>query len=87
MPKYIDVKNVRLTAVGKVDEDGDIYVSVRDVKRALEQTPAADVVEVVRCKDCIHYQNGSCNHFGYYTYAPDVDEDDFCSHGKRKETK
>lgn len=53
----------------------------------IEQAPAADVVEVVRCKDCVHYQNGACNHFGYYTYAPDVDEDDFCSHGERKEQK
>jgi hypothetical protein len=43
-----------------------------------------DVVEVVRCKSCVHYQNGACNHFGYYTYAPDVDEDDFCSYGERK---
>lgn len=49
--------------------------------------PAADVVAVVRCKDCVHYQNGACNHFGYYTYAPDVDEDDFCSYGERKEQK
>lgn len=48
MPKYIDVEKIRLTAVGKVDEDGDILVSVRDVKRAIEQTPAADVVEVKR---------------------------------------
>ena len=44
MPKYIDVEKIRLTAVGTVDEDGDILVSVRDVKRAIEQTPAADVV-------------------------------------------
>lgn len=44
MPKYIDVENIRLTAVGTVDEDGDILVSVRDVKRAIDQTPAVDVV-------------------------------------------
>lgn len=42
--KYINVSKIRLTAVGSVDEDGDILVSVRDVKRAIEQTPAADVV-------------------------------------------
>jgi hypothetical protein len=51
----------------------------------IDRTPAADVVEIVRCKDCVHYQNGACNHFGYYIYAPDVDEDDFCSYGERKE--
>ncbi len=53
----------------------------------IELAPAADVVEVVRCKDCVHYQNGACNHFGYYTYAPDVDEDDFCSYCERKGQK
>ena len=44
MNKYIDTSKIRLTAVGKVDDNGDILVSVRDVKRAIEQTPAADVV-------------------------------------------
>lgn len=43
MPKYIDTSKIRLTAVGKVDEDGDILVSVRDVRKAILQTPAADV--------------------------------------------
>lgn len=44
MPKYIDPSKIRLTAVGTVDEDGDILVSVRDVRKAIDQTPAADVV-------------------------------------------
>ena len=44
----------------------------------------SDVVEVVRCKKCVHYANGCCNHFGYHTYSPDVDEDDFCSYGERR---
>lgn len=44
MKKYIDASKIRLTAVGTVDEDGDILVSVRDVKKAIDQTPAADVV-------------------------------------------
>lgn len=48
-------------------------------------TEKGDLVEVVRCKDCIHYQKGYCNHFGYYSYAPEVDEDDFCSCGERRE--
>ena len=60
--------------------------ATQDCITAVEEAPAADVVAVVRCKTCVHYQNGACNHFGYYTYAPDVDEDDFCSYGERKET-
>ena len=44
-----------------------------------------DMVEVVRCKDCIHYNriSGVCLHFGYYTYRPDVEDDDYCSYGER----
>lgn len=38
--------------------------------------------EIVRCKKCVNYANGSCTHFGYHTYLPDVDEDDFCSYGR-----
>ena len=69
---------------------GDIFSKLIDIKFDVETATAflndikdADVVEVVRCKSCVHYQNGTCNHFGYYTYAPDVDEDDFCSYGEK----
>jgi hypothetical protein len=56
--------------------------------------PAADVVEVVRCKDCKHYKEyldistkeptgwGKCE-----CIAMDIDimRNDFCSYGERKE--
>lgn len=48
-------------------------------------------VEVVRCKDCRHYEFADnrafgmpvkyCDWFGF----EDVDDDDFCSRGERKE--
>jgi hypothetical protein len=50
----------------------------------------ADVVEVVRCKDCRHCKFNSsaeiykCDRRGYFTET--VSEDDFCSYGERKET-
>lgn len=90
MPKYIDASKIRLTAVGTVDKDGDILVSVRDVRKAIEQTPAADVVEVVRCKDCKYLTKemiGDTLEFlcglssGMVNPAPDF----YCSYGKRKE--
>lgn len=47
--------------------------------------PAADVVEVVRCKDCKHYQKDML--FGNaYCDGRQVKPDDFCSYGERKET-
>ena len=61
--------------------------TMKCVERAIKAIPTADVVEVVRCRDCVHFdrKTSTCNHFGYYTYAPDVDEDDYCSYGERKE--
>ena len=58
-----------------------------EILTEIEYAPTADVVEVVRCKDCVHFdrKTSTCNHFGYYTYAPDVDEDDYCSYGERIE--
>lgn len=57
--------------------------AIRDVK----SQPAADVTEVVRCKNCKNYElmksNGKhfCNEFGGF-----VTEEDFCSRGERKES-
>lgn len=44
----------------------------------------ADLVQVVRCKDCKHWSMGYCNHFAYYSYEPMTNEDDFCSYGERR---
>ena len=48
----------------------------------LEDEPPADVVEVIRCKDCRYWDP-------YYNYceeyATEKGEGDFCSFGKRKD--
>lgn len=31
----------------------------------LDETPAADVAEVVRCKDCVHFDAAGTTHKGY----------------------
>lgn len=94
MPKYIDPSKIRLTAVGTVDDSGDILVSVRDVKKAIEQTPAADVVEVVRCKDCAYYlplgeqYNYKGNHAMHcFCHSRLTKENGYCNEGIRKERK
>ena len=58
----------------------------------LNRFPAADVVEVVRCKDCIHFDSyegeehkGDC--LELVGLESCVYEDDFCSYGKRKEVE
>ena len=48
----------------------------------IEYAPTADVVEVVRCKDCKHFESDFCR----YDFALNFCcGDDFCSYGERKE--
>ena len=51
----------------------------------IEKQPTADVVEVVRCRDCRHYERSTvhnehfCNEYGGY-----VVENDYCSRAEKK---
>lgn len=60
---------------------------------AILNAPAADVAEVVRCKDCKYSVKYSCKNDACYqfticrrreSYSEGVEEDDFCSYGERK---
>ena len=62
------------------------------VRRVLIQTPSADVVEVVRCKDCMWSRVADvdrepkyrCVHLSRYGCGQWLDSNDFCSYGERK---
>ena len=69
-------------------EPGECWV--HDV---IAQTDTVDAVEVVRCKDCMHYDNSEgiqwC-HLNSKFYRGGMDwhsfpEDGFCSYGERKD--
>ena len=59
-----------------------------DAVEIVENLPSADAIEVVRCKDCKHYDlfNNGCNGMclrhidAFEVFYPD----DFCSYGERK---
>lgn len=57
----------------------------------LKAVPTIDAVPVVRCRECVHYQKGSCNLHSVWPdeystgYDCRPDDDDFCSYGQRKE--
>ena len=52
----------------------------------LKETPAADVVEVVRCKDCIYHIAEYCTRdIKGRTNMFYMTADDFCSYGERKD--
>lgn len=89
MARLIDAMRIDFDEVdisGCTDVD-DIIAAVEDL---IDKQPAVDAVEVVRCKDCKHYKNGSCNIHSVwpYQYSPGYDfrpdDDDFCSYGERK---
>ena len=87
MPRYIDAEKIKFTEY----INGDVTVS----KCFVEKIPTADVVEVVRCKDCKYFNGkidvlcercgdidepcGGCHYTGGCTY-----DDGYCHHGERR---
>lgn len=67
-----------------------------DIQTDIQNLPTADVVEVVRCKNCIHCcistdpkTNISIQKCGYIGFNPvqssQVSDDFYCSYGERKD--
>lgn len=79
MSKYVDVDEL----LNRLPDDLPYKASV---KRVLMQAPTADVVEVVRCKDCIFASVEDGKIKCYNTYGLLVTkETEYCSRGKRRE--
>ena len=78
---------------GACSDAGDSGFSclIEDVSKCKHFTNKADVVEVVRCKDCIYYESNCCFNrqwdFESSSEIPLVRETDFCSFGERKGVK
>ena len=53
-------------------------------EQLLDEIPAADVVEVVRCKDC-KYNAGTKKCLNPDSFFAVPKDDDFCSYGERKD--
>lgn len=51
-----------------------------EIEEAINAVPAADVVPVVRCKECAHLFYTMCAACGFLPRKPN----DFCSYGERK---
>ena len=64
------------------------YIFGVDVVRRLHEVPAADVAEVVHCRDCMHkvqtIANGVVLCSGKHGMLRPT-ENDFCSYGERRE--
>ena len=93
MGRLIDADKLLEKQFFSLDDDGFgmMVVSVTDIISA----PTVDAVEVVRCKDCKHYDNseGICwcklnskffpGGFDWHGFP----EDGFCSYGERREVE
>lgn len=82
MSRYIYADDVH-RAISKVWVDmsiGDIITYMHMLDDAIDDLPTADVVEVVRCKDCRFFNDGDCTQV-----ARLVGEQSYCDLGERGE--
>jgi hypothetical protein len=102
MSKYINADTVIQALREIIDQHKDSKMFTRTVRAAenmitiIKRMPSADVVEVVRCKDCKWWVEGPENYEGIpqnkcHYFADDdsynILPDDFCSRAERKETE
>ena len=98
MSRYIEREAVMKTARDGYHSDfGKSMADLTSLREVLEDTPTADVVEVVRCKDCKYWDKvknpkhagkGICispnkSIGGYCTRKGATLENDYCSLGAR----
>lgn len=96
---YVDTeklkKNIRVNLMPNVDIDGTVTVenAERFFLNLIDKTSTADVVEVVRCKDCKYLAIWNtpdtfayCEkiHYAFEPFATDT-RTHFCSFGEKKE--
>ena len=91
MSRYIDA-NEKLTITvydDEHEENIDHYMTIEEILDTYTSEgcpPTADVVEIVRCKDCVYWEqatdnSGNCNRaFEITAY-----EGDYCSYAERGE--
>lgn len=72
-----------------VDFPGELSpenIGLAVARKAIDALPAADVAEVVRCKDCQYYQDAKTNKKGFLicpAFGMEITETDYCSYGVR----
>ena len=81
MTRYIDESKIKFTGDTFTDENKDVYIKLSDVRQAIAQAPTADVVEVVRCKDCKYFKQHKCIKTNGMV---SLNADNFCSCGESR---
>ena len=86
--RFIDADKAIEVLVKRAKAESELGLNTRPTKFAIafiERQPEADVVEVVRCKDCLYANEyGTICHYGV---GRDVKPDHFCGDGERRKEK
>ena len=88
MTEYIKREDAIDTVLDIYFNTPDINLSCEKFEAAIRKIPAADVVPVVRCQECKYrFRNNGHEKSGCPIIDTNIwmDDDDFCSHGERKE--
>lgn len=92
MSRYIDAEKLRKDEIARchcVPCVGNGDNNYKDLDEVLNDAPTADVVEVVRCKDCIHWGGITfgqvCRKFSGLETKIYMGADRYCSYGERRE--
>ena len=70
------------------NQNAEVIAGCVDItRRLIEKAPTVDAVEVVRCRDCKHWQehDGEMYCGCWANLMTDPAADDFCSYGERRE--
>lgn len=81
MAEYFEREALIGDLTAAMDHRGMGQVIGQTLIRYVKRQPTADVVPVVRCKDCTHLYGTLCTVCGFLPRKPD----DFCSYGERKD--
>ena len=92
MARYIDADKLLNpdNIIVMQDETGSLHFAVK--VETILNAPTADVVEVVRCKNCKHKVRTSDGEYNPedivcdYHMSDGFDENDYCSYGERRDT-
>ena len=78
MARYIDADVTKEVLSSHEDRRGYL---IGDFEQIIdEEVPTADVVEVVRCKDCRHRQGFACDYSAVW-----VQPNGYCQYGERRD--
>ena len=85
MSRYIDAEVLyrNLHEVGGCGAEKESWAdgwdkAIDEAIRILNKMPTANVVKIVRCKDCKYYRDEYCGVLGF------CEPDEFCSRGERR---